>query len=214
MIFDKVTLWSTNSPSQRKASMHRDLRLQRSSMGHSKSSRNRVTFSPRSVDRNNMAMSSQEVEYKCVKWRVDVETKGHHPGKPFARRDHSDGIISVPEYFSAVHTINLSGECWLHIALRIHSGACQYWIGAHWRWLFAFDNKWKWSKNFDERPHHAGSDLMWHRPVRSIAVGCYAVIEDWMDIIWMHTPQQWLPMLVWAGQPKNFHFQWRILTPT
>jgi len=35
----------------------------------------------------------------------------------------------------------------------------------------------KWSKNFDERPHRRGSDyseddVMWHRPVGSIAVRC------------------------------------------
>jgi len=31
---------------------------------------------------------------------------------------------------------------------------------------------------------------VWHRPIGSIAVGCHAVIEDWM-----HTPQQRLSML-------------------
>jgi len=27
--------------------------------------------------------------------------------------------------------IDLSGECWLRIALHTHSGACQYWIGLY-----------------------------------------------------------------------------------
>jgi len=43
----------------------------------------------------------------------------------------------------------------------------------------------EWSKDFDERPHHRGwifmgDNLMWHRSVRSIAVGCHAVTENWM----------------------------------
>jgi len=52
-------------------------------------------------------------------------------------------------------------------------------------------SRWRWqlsnmfSQHCGERPHHRGTDFsrrgrQWHRPVGSIAIGCPAVIEDWM----------------------------------
>jgi len=97
----------------------------------------------------------------------------------------------------------------------------------------------KWSKNFDKRPSHrgrvgffTGDNVMWHQPVRSIAVsssspavmpllsieGCFslhAVIGDWMVLFAAYTAAETCNAFQWARKPTdNVPFPWEILTPS
>jgi len=66
----------------------------------------------------------------------------------------------------------------------------------------------KWSKNLNEKLHRRwriihGDNVTWCRPVRSTAVGCHAVIEDWMIPFTAYTAAETPNAFQWARRFPN-----------
>ena len=73
----------------------------------------------------------------------------------------------------------------------------------------------RWSKNFDERPHHRSrifeGNVMWHRPVWSTACGCRSPAVAVIDFLLCKAAQHLLLML-FSGPViyQNCLFLWKI----